>query len=480
MTGSLEPANRVNQTNVDTPLLLVQSDDATDAIMGRGETMSYQSRLRRDLDRWLSQGWITDDGRASILDDVARQPGGWTPVGALAILGSVLIALSAISFVGANWDAIPKLLVFILLLTVLWISLLGAGRAFDREAPVLGHALALLGAALFGIAIMLTAQTFNLSAFRNTAVLIWSFAALGTAVAVHSRPVMILATILSALWVWLEIISPAAPNIMWSYALIWALMLAAASRLQSSVSVNLLGIALIPWLINGLGRSLDRAGFLDHQMAALTILSFGLLASAFALLRQRQVPTAGVIAAWCATTAVLGGALIQWPLGEYEAFARELGRSTDMSGLPNLAPYIGFSAVLVAATTTLGWIAASAQRTRGAVGIGVAAATAAAFPFIVYVDDPTIFLAMRILIGSAYYVFCVSLILIGTRANARATGTLGIAGFILHTGYVYWETFSGLLTTSLFFLTGGLVLFGLSWALLKWRKRLPAPQGGQS
>jgi len=467
---------RVNQTNVDTPCPLVQSEFATDVIMGWRETMSYQSRLRRDLDRWQSEGWVSADGKSAILDDIASQPGGWTPVGALAILGSVLIALSAISFVGANWDAIPKLVIFLLLLAVLWISLLGAGRAFDRGAPVLGHALALLGAALFGITIMLTAQTFNLSAFRNTSVLIWSFAALGTAIAVSSRPVMILATVLSAMWVWLEIVSPAAPNIMWSYTLVWTLMLAAASRLQSSVSVNLLGIALIPWLINALGRSLDEAGYLDHQMAALTILSFGLLASAFALLRQRQVPTTGVIAAWCATTAVLGGALIQWPLGEYEAFARELGRSTDVDGLPNLAIYILLSALLVVVITALGWVAAAAQRMRAAAGIGVAAVTAAVFPFIVYVDDPTVFLAVRILIGSAYYIFCVSLSLIGTRAHARATGTLGITGFILHTGYVYWETFSGLLTTSLFFLTGGLVLFGLSWALVKWRKRLPAAE----
>ena len=105
---------------------------------------------------------------------------------------------------------------------------------------------------------------------------------------------------------------------------------------------------------------------------------------------------------------------------------------------------------------------------------------AAGFPFIVLITDPIVFLAVRILIGTAYYALCIALILIGTRANARATGTLGIAGCILHTGYVYWETFSGLLTTSLFFLTGGLVLFGISWGLLRWRKHLPAIQGEAS
>ena len=208
--------------------------------------MSYQSRLRKDLEHWHAEGWVGAEGREAILADLANRPGRWTPAGALAILGAVLVALAAISFVGANWDAIPKLVVFALLLGSLWLSMLAAGRAFDRDAPVIGHALALLGAALFGVSIFLTAQTFNLSSFRNTAVLVWAIAALATALSVSSRPVMILATCLSSIWVWLEIISPAAPDVMWSYALVWTVMLVAAARLQSRVSVNLLGIALVP------------------------------------------------------------------------------------------------------------------------------------------------------------------------------------------------------------------------------------------
>ena len=442
--------------------------------------MGYQSRLKRDLERWQAEGWVSADGKASILDDVAKAPGRWTPVGALAILGSVLIALSAISFVGANWDAIPKLLVFALLLAVIWISLFAAGRAFDRNAPILGHALALLGAAMFGITIMLTAQTFNLSSFRNTAVFIWALAALGVSLAVSSRPVMILATLLSALWVWLEILSPAAPDIMWSYALIWTVRLSVASRLKSSVSVNLLGLALLPWLINALLRGLESLGMEAHQIAALTLLCFGILATGFALLRHRQVPTAGVIAAWCAAATIIGGALIQWPLGEYDAFVRELDRSDTGPGMPKLVLYLPLALTLSAGIAALSWVSGGDQRKQTGLGVAIAALTAASFPFIVYIEDPVVFLAVRILIGTAYYAFCITMILIGTRADARATGTLGIAGFILHTAHVYWETFSGLLTTSLFFLTGGLVLFGLSWGLLKWRKRLPASPGASS
>ena len=442
--------------------------------------MSYQSRLKRDLNHWQTQGWVSADAKESILDDMSRAPGSWTPVGALAILGAVLIALSAISFVGANWDAIPKLAVFGLLLAVIWISLFAAGRAFDRSAPVLGHALALLGAAMFGITIMLTAQTFNLSSFRNTAVLIWAFAALATSITIASRPVMILATVLSAIWVWLEIISPAAPDTMWSYALVWVVMLAASSRLNSSVSVNLLGLALLPWLINALVRALENLDMGAHQIAALVLLSFGFLAAGFALLRQRQIPTTGVIAAWCGSAAIIGGALIQWPLGDFDAFVRELDQTGSGPVMMNVGIYLTVALTLTTGIAAFSWVAGSEQRWRSSLGLTLAALMAAGFPFIVLITDPIVFLAVRILIGTAYYALCIALILIGTRANARATGTLGIAGFILHTGYVYWETFSGLLTTSLFFLTGGLVLFGISWGLLRWRKRLPAIQGEAS
>ncbi|WP_300529334.1 DUF2157 domain-containing protein [Maricaulis sp.] len=434
--------------------------------------MSYQSRIRKDLDRWIKAGWVEARYKDDILGDIATSGHAWNAAGALSILGAVLLAMSAISFVAANWDAMPKLLAFIFLVAAIWAALLGAGRAFDRDAPTLGHALALLGALLFGAAIALTAQTFNMSSFRNTAVLIWSFGALATAVIIPSRPVLIVATVLGALWVWLEILNPAAPNIMWSYLVVWTLMMAAAARLQSRVSANLLGLALLFWISNAIWRELGAFTAFDVEIIALHPLLYGALALLAAQWRNRGVPGFGVISAWLGLAAVIGGAIVQWPLGNIENEVRLYGMDEDELAISPAYWLAGGPAVL--AVAVLSFLQPGTPQRRMAMSASLTAAALAALilPLIGHITSPETIFAARLLIGAAFYALCVALILIGSRDGFRATGTMGIIGFAMQTFYVYWETFEGLLTASVFFLGAGLLLFGLSFALMRWRSTL--------
>ncbi len=71
--------------------------------------MSYRARLTGDLERWISAGWVDAANRQAILGDIASRPGRWNAAGALAILGAALLALSALSFVAANWLALIPL-----------------------------------------------------------------------------------------------------------------------------------------------------------------------------------------------------------------------------------------------------------------------------------------------------------------------------------------------------------------------------------
>ena len=224
--------------------------------------MGYRTRLTHDLERWIAAGWVDATHRQAILGDIASRPGRWNAAGALAILGAALLAMSALSFVAANWEAMPRLVRFATIVLALWAALLGAGRAFDRNAPVIGHALALLGAALFGAAIMLTAQTFNMTAFRNTALLVWATAAAGIALVLPSRPVLILATGLGALWAGMEAVSPNAPGVVWAYLPVWGATALLARHLGSRVSFNLLAPALFMWIAHLLWTqaSADRLG----------------------------------------------------------------------------------------------------------------------------------------------------------------------------------------------------------------------------
>lgn len=435
--------------------------------------MGYRARVEKDLDRWISAGWVDAGYRDRIIDDLPSPTRAWTAVGALSILGAVLLALSAISFVAANWDAMPKLLAFGFLIAAIWASLLGAGRAFDSGATTIGHAFALLGALLFGAAIALTAQTFNMASFRNTAVLIWALAALATAWAIPSRPVLILATALSAFWVALEIVNPAAPDIMWTYLLVWTAMMASASRLGSRVAANLLGLALLFWLSNALWRELGWRQANEIEIAVLHPLLYGAIALPMAQLRNRNWSGFGVIAAWLGLAAVIGGAVLQWPLGALQDSLARAGDTADPTQ-PVSHIYLAIGGAAVVVITATSFIRPNTIAARTATGLGLAAAGLAAFalPYVGYLTSPETLFAVRIIVGLVYYALCVVLILIGSREGYRTTGTMGVIGFVMQTFYVYWETFEGLLSASLFFLGAGLLLFGLSLILLKWRSRL--------
>lgn len=424
--------------------------------------MGYRARLARDLERWIAAGWVEATHRQAILGDVATRPGRWNAAGALAILGAALLAMSALSFVAANWDAMPRLLRFATIVLALWAALLGAGRALDRNAPVIGHALALLGAALFGAAIMLTAQTFNLTSFRNTAVLIWAAAAGGIALTLPSRPVLILATGLGALWAALEAFNPYAPGVVWAYLPVWGLTAVLAHRLGSRVSLNLLAPALFLWIANLLWTqaAAERIGDLEALDAAILIAAaIGLLA---AWGRDRNIIGGGVLAGWGVALAVFGAHLLQWPLDD-------ISRNEAGSGSGLFTAIAVISLLLIAG---IAWrrVADGMASRNAALTYLAAGLMAASIPWLVESVTPDALIAVRILIGAVFYALCVAMIVQGTRPGQSLVGGIGIAGFVLQTLYVYAETFSGLLDTALFFLVGGAILFLLSLGMLRLRR----------
>tara|TARA_R110000868_G_scaffold369729_1_gene633172 strand:+ start:1214 stop:2530 length:1317 start_codon:yes stop_codon:yes gene_type:complete len=430
--------------------------------------MGYQSRLTKDLDRWIASGWVDAGQRANILGDVASRPGRWSAAGALAILGATLLAMSALSFVAANWDAMPRLVRFATILAALWASLLGAGRAFDRQAPVIGHALALLGAALFGAAIMLTAQTFNMTSFRNTAILIWTVAAGAIAYTLPSRPVLILATLLGALWAGLEAFNPYAPGIIWSYLPVWALSMFLAWKLRSTVSQNLLALALLLWIGDALWTQEAAHHLTELQAFAAGILVTATLGLTAALARDKAISGAGILAGWAIAIAVFSAYLIQWPL--------DGGASLAVASGSALYPTLILVSLAVMAGVTTWRVTLGSLSWQAALAYLAAGLMAAALPSLVNAAGPDQLIWVRVGIGAVFYALAVALIIQGTRARQGLAGGIGIAAFVLQTLYVYAETFSGLLDTALFFLLGGVILFALSLVILRLRKGVAAKE----
>ena len=422
----------------------------------------YLKRLARDLDRWIADGLVPAQNRQAILDSAAPSPRRWSAAGAAAILGAILLALAALSFVAANWSDLPKLARFMLILGALWASLGGAAAAFARGAPALGHALALLGAALFGAAIMLTAQTFNMSAVRNTGVLIWAGGALATALIIPSRPVLVLAAGVGALWAGLEVNNPLTPGPHWAYLALWAVTAAAALRMTSSVTLHLLAACLVFWIGHTLYETLGP----DNQDPSFWICAFilvtGALAMAASLALDRRVEGAGVLAGWMAWAAALGALILQ--------------SAQSWNDGPPPVPVITYAFIAGAAFLTLAaftlWRVRAGTLGRWPAGILMAAAAL----FLVWPVIGQNGATAEMLLGAVIFAGAAALVLTGSAHGRRFAGSLGVTVFALQSLYVYANLFGGLLDTAAFFFAGGLLLIALSVGIGRWaRRRGPEP-----
>ena len=130
----------------------------------------YKERLTRDLDRWVGAGLVSADQRAALLADVPDSRR-LDAASALVWVGGVLAGMALIAFVAANWDGLPRLARFAMVLGVF--AATGGGAAWSASAgrPNLANGLLTFAAVSFAAAIGLTGQIFDLTGEPRTALL---------------------------------------------------------------------------------------------------------------------------------------------------------------------------------------------------------------------------------------------------------------------------------------------------------------------
>ncbi|WP_426060385.1 DUF2157 domain-containing protein [Hymenobacter sp. B1770] len=144
---------------------------------------------------WVAEGLISEEQRQKLL---ARYPHQAQALGLLPLLGSVLVGLSALSVVAANWQALPDVLRLALMLG----SLMGAyaaGAYFLRRGnPDLGHGLIGLGLILFGASIILTSQIYQLVGYDVSGLVAWVVAGVALSYVYGSRLLVLLTVLIGA------------------------------------------------------------------------------------------------------------------------------------------------------------------------------------------------------------------------------------------------------------------------------------------
>ncbi len=207
---------------------------------------SNKKRVERDLTRWRQAGWVTADGETAIRADLARS-GGLNLAAVLSMLAAVLLGFAVMSFVGANWQDMSKLLRIGLLFAALWAATLGAGAFFQRGMDGFGHAAAMLGSAIFGANIMLISQMYNMDGNAPDAVLVWAAGALLSGLLLRSGPTLALAMVLVCVWSGWE--SGQREEVFWPFLPAWAAVAAGFYWLSWRPGVHLAGLALSGFII---------------------------------------------------------------------------------------------------------------------------------------------------------------------------------------------------------------------------------------
>jgi uncharacterized membrane protein len=124
--------------------------------------MAYRKRLERDLDRWIAAGHVAPDRRDAMLAMV-EEPRRLDAATALAWIGAVLLGVAVIAFIAANWDGLPRLARFLMVLALFTAAVGGAAWTAHRDRPAASNALTTLAALIFAAAVGLVGQIFDIA-----------------------------------------------------------------------------------------------------------------------------------------------------------------------------------------------------------------------------------------------------------------------------------------------------------------------------
>jgi uncharacterized membrane protein len=385
--------------------------------------------LETESPAWVSEGLISEEQRRRLL---ARYPPEPQALGLLPLLGSVLVGLSALSVVAANWQGLPTTLRMALMLS----SLVGAyatGNYFLKRGNFsLGYALIGLGLILFGASIILTSQLYQLVGYDVSGLLAWVVAGVALCVLYNSRVLVSLTIVIGAA------VQTYCVEALGSFSYVTALLIAGGLGLHwwrrpSPLTGSLLATGLL-WQA-GLLVAEQHAKITWFFIPAMLIYAAGDWQREPAAGRSIQSPPA--VAAYLFT---LGLAVF----GETESYAGTLRAPM----LPYLAALAAVLAISVAGkfrqkrlSTLPDWLLL--------------------LPGFYLPGGLPLAIATLVVL----YAHAGSVLVRADRAQNSEQLTLGTVLFVVATAVAYFKLTWEFLDKSLFFLLGGVLLLSLSWYL---------------
>lgn len=434
----------------------------------------YRRRLERDLEAWTADGLINERTRSRIL---ARLPDTGLrdrfPL-IVALLGAVLLAFGAITFVAANWNEISRPVRLALLLSAMWAAYGISWWLARRQHPTFADGAVMLGTAVFGANIMLIAQMYHIASDNAEVVLVWGLGGLLACALVRSRGALVLGVGLICIWSWFETFG-GPQRAHWTFLLAWApaawlawrdgwppLLHVATLAAGYWATITLMTLAEIHgWPAAAAITLMVAAAFAVFALARCSAgLRRGGLLSGFESALVRYGLAAALLALFVLQTAF-----------EFDDKSRTGWNAFLIGAAESASVWIVALAVLAGA----GLAALLAAWRRGAgtlhdaaivlVAIGAPPAIAMAAP------DPLIGAWAN---AALYLGVCLWCMALGQRLSDNMVTNLALIAFGGELLYVYFVTFGTLIDTAVFFLIGGGILILVAAVLVRIRRRMIA------
>ncbi|MGE0847753.1 MAG: DUF2157 domain-containing protein [Flavobacteriaceae bacterium] len=428
----------------------------------------YHRRLLHDLEDWQRDGLIDAASARRIVAkiDDQRSPGGiatW-----LAGLGVVLVAAAAIAFVAANWEAVPRLARCGILVAGMAVAYLGGWVLHSRGLPRVADLAIGLGAALFGAAIFLVAQSYHLSGDPENAILLWAAGALLAALLGASRSALLLAFGLFSYWAFL-VFDYGRAGVPWEYLIVIAVTALSAHAMNFPRALHLAVLGLFAWtaaLILDHASEADWQGYYGLLAVLSTMIAFGGIG---AVLRTRFTGTPQIIGEMASGYAIFFG------LAGICVMQFGAGHDIRFGNIDNIAEPAIIAAVAAAvAVAGLAFAAADRSIPRWA-PLALAGFFAILFATgFLTISEPTEGgdFAILVILAGLTLGGAVAMIVYGQSVNWRRVTRFGALLFAFEIFYLYTVLFSSLLDSATFFLIGGVLLIVMAfWLLRRERKR---------
>ncbi|GAA4392297.1 DUF2157 domain-containing protein [Hymenobacter koreensis] len=385
--------------------------------------------LETEGPQWVEQGIISPEQHQRLL---ALYPTQERAIGLLPLLGSLLIGLSVLSLVAANWQDLPEWLRLVVLIGAM-VAAYAASESFLRRGfRPMGIGLAGLGLIVFGAGIVLTSQMYQLVGYDVTGLLAWVVAGVVLTYLHRSR-----------------------------FLFLQTVAIGALAQGYSSAELSSYSYATLVLTAGGLGYYWWRR----PDSLAGAALATGLLWQAGLLVGYLHIKIT-----WFFVPAMLVYAAGDWQLNRPAARALQgpplvaaflftlglamFGEETSYTDLlrPHIAAYLGVLLLVFG-------LSVAGKRARGR--LGGATDWLLLLPGFYFQGG----LALAVATLVVLYAYSGSVLWRGHHEQNADRMNLGTALFVLTTMVAYFKLTWGFMDKSLFFLLGGALLLGMSWYL---------------